>query len=38
MSQKAKITKVKHSGVSVYLGTDRFGNPKWTKDTDTIMN
>ena len=38
MSQKAKITKVKHSGVSVYLGTDKFGNPKWTKDADTIMN
>lgn len=37
MSQKTKIIGVKHSGASVYLGTDKFGNPMWTRDPNRIM-
>ena len=37
MSQKTKIIGVKHFGASVYLGTDKFGNPMWTRDPNRIM-
>ena len=37
MSQKVRITGVKHSGGSVYLGEDR-GNPMWTRNPNRIMD
>lgn len=38
MSQKTRIIKVKHSGASIYLGNDKFGNPMWTRDPNKIMD
>ena len=37
MSQKVKITKVKHVGASVYLGDDKYGNEKYTRNPERIV-
>ena len=37
MSQKVKITKVKHAGASVYLGTDKYGNEKYSRNPARIV-
>ena len=37
MSQKVKITKVKHVGASVYLGNDKYGNEKYSRNPEKIV-
>ena len=37
MSQKVKITKVKHVGASVYLGNDKYGNEKYSRNPERIV-
>ena len=37
MSQKVKITKVKHVGASVYLGGDKYGNEKYSRNPEKIV-
>ena len=38
MSQKVRIVTVKHTGCSVYLGTDSYQNPIWTRNPNRIMD
>ena len=37
MSQKVKITKVRHVGASVYLGNDKYGNEKYSRNPERIV-
>ena len=37
MSQKVKITGVKHVGASVYLGDDKYGNEKYSRNPERIV-
>ena len=37
MSQKVKITGVKHVGASVYLGNDKYGNEKYSRNPERIV-
>ena len=38
MSQKVRIVKVRHTGASVFLGLDSFGNRMWTRNPERIMD
>ena len=38
MSQKVRILKVRHTGCSVFLGLDPYGNRMWTRNPDRIMD
>ena len=37
MSQKVRIDGVKHTGASVFLGVDHCGNPRWTRNSERVM-
>ena len=37
MSQKVKITNVRHEGTSVYLGNDKYGNEKYSRNPEKIV-
>ena len=37
MSQKVKIIKVRHVGASVYLGDDKYGNEKYSRNPERIV-
>ncbi len=37
MSQKVKITKVRHEGASVYLGNDKYGNERYSRNPEKIV-
>ena len=37
MSQKVKIIKVRHVGASVYLGNDKYGNGKYSRNPERIV-
>ena len=37
MSQKVKITNVRHVGASVYLGNDKYGNEKYSRNPERIV-
>ncbi len=37
MSQKVKITKVRHEGASVYLGNDKYGNERYSRNPERII-
>ena len=37
MSQKVKITKVRHVGASVYLGNDKYGNEMYSRNPERIV-
>ena len=37
MSQKVKITGVRHIGASVYLGNDKYGNEKYSRNPEIIV-
>ncbi len=37
MSQKVKITGVRHVGASVYLGHDKYGNEKYSRNPEIIV-
>ncbi len=37
MSQKVKITNVRHEGTSVYLGNDKYGNGKYSRNPERII-
>ena len=37
MSQKVKIIKVRHVGASVYLGNDKYGNAKYSRNPERIV-
>ena len=38
MSQKVRILKVRHTGCSVFLGLDSYGNRMWTRSPERIMD
>lgn len=38
MSQKVRILKVRHTGCSVFLGLDSYGNRMWTRNPERIMD
>ena len=37
MSQKVRIDGVRHAGASVFLGVDHCGNPRWTRNSERVM-
>ena len=37
MSQKVRIDGVRHTGASVFLGVDHCGNPRWTRNSERVM-
>ena len=38
MSQKVQIKKVKITGAKIFLGTDQYGNPLYSRNPDKVMN